>query len=256
MYALEGIVMVALMFWGIILIYRSLISRFKLKRQQTNFLLSVTHELKTPLASIKLYLETLKKRQVDEASRVQIIGNSLEDVDRLAALVNNMLLASQLENKGYEPRLVKLNLSELVSTTIQRFTAPRNMTERISTNIQPGVSVVADEEAMTMVLNNLLSNASKYSPPGSTIEVTLNREADSVVMKFCNEGPGISDEDKPFVFEPFYRSGDENTRRSKGTGLGLFIVCNLLSLQHARIDVKDKKPSGVVFTITFEKNAA
>lgn len=256
MYLLEGIVMVLLMFWGIILIYRSFLSRFQVRRQQTNFLLSVTHELKTPIASIKLYLETLQKRRVDERQQATIISNSLHDITRLCTLVDNMLLASQLENNKYQPEKTLINFSQLLQDTVDRFSTPRDLSSRIKKEIAQGISIMADQDAMVMVINNLLSNAFKYSPPSACIDVELVHDAGHLTLRVGNEGQCIPDDEKKFIFERFYRSEDENTRKSKGTGLGLFIVRNLLSLHNATIDVKDKKPSGVVFTITFNKNAA
>lgn len=255
MYTLEGVVMVSLLFWGMIWIYRSLQHRISLKRQQSNFLLSITHELKTPVASIKLYLETLRKRKLDAAQTETIIQNSLGDVERLRDLVENLLLAAQLDNHRYEPVFMELNLSELLNDTIDKFAAPRNLQHRISKNIEKDIFLVADRNALIMVMNNLLSNAAKYSTDRSIIEIILRQQdAQEVLLSVSNDGPTISDEDKKNLFTQFYRAGDENTRRSKGTGLGLFIVKNLLNLHHAEIMVKDKHPQGAIFDIIFKKD--
>jgi signal transduction histidine kinase len=131
MYTLEGVVMVVLLFWGIILIYRSFQNRITLKRQQSNFLLSITHELKTPLTSIKLCLETIRKRNLDPEQTQLFIHNSLLDVDRLHDLVENLLLAARLDNHKYELDLKEINLSALVSETVEKFAAPRNIQQRV-----------------------------------------------------------------------------------------------------------------------------
>lgn len=254
MYTLEGIVMFSILFWGIIWIYRNFKQRINLRKQQSNFLLSITHELKTPLSSIKLYLETLKKHKLDEEKTDIIIQNSINDVERLHDLVENILLAAQLDNHKYEPHFVELNLSELVSETIDKFASPRNGNHQIIKTIDTNISLVADENSLVMVLNNLLSNAVKYSPEGSVIEILLKSTNEHIVLSVSNEGINISDEDKESLFNKFYRAGDENTRKTKGTGLGLFIVKNLLSLHKADITVKDKHPQGTVFEIIFKKN--
>lgn len=254
MYTLEGVVMVSLLFWGIIWIYRSFQNRIQLKRQQSNFLLSVTHELKTPLASVKLYLETMRKRKLDEQQTETIIHNSLNDVERLRDLVENLLLAAQLDNHKYEPVFIEVNLSTLVAETIDKYSAPRNLQHRIIKNIENNIMLMADANAITMVINNLLSNAAKYSSENALIEVFLRNDNGQIRLSVSNEGANIPDEDKKNLFTQFYRAGDENTRKSKGTGLGLFIVKNLLNLHKADITVKNKHPEGTIFDIIFKKH--
>lgn len=255
MYTLEGFVMTLLLFWGIIWIYRSLQSRIRLRRQQSNFLLSITHELKTPLASIKLYLETIKKRKLDPVQTETIINNSLQDVERLHELVENLLLAAQLDNHKYEPVIKEINLSDLVNETIEKFAIPRRIHHNIIKNIEKDIFIMADQNALIMVLNNLLSNATKYSPENSTIEILLRNNTEHILLSVSNEGSSISEEDKKNLFTQFYRAGDENIRRSKGTGLGLFIVKNLLNLHKANISIRDKHPQGTIFDISFQKHA-
>lgn len=254
MYTSEGIAMVVLLFWGIILIYRSLQNQIKLKRQQSNFLLSITHELKTPLASIKLYIETLKKRKLDEEQTKTILQNSLNDVSRLNELVENLLLATQLDTHKYEPVFKTVLLSELVSETTDKFALPREIVFNFQQNIEKNISINADENAIIMVITNLLSNAAKYSPKNGTIEVSLKREMGKIILSISNTGINISEEDKKHIFTKFYRAGNENIRKTKGTGLGLFIVKNLLTLHHAEINVRDNYPQGAIFDIIFKNH--
>ena len=254
MYTYEGIAMVVLLFWGIILIFRSLQNQLKLKRQQTNFLLSITHELKTPIASIKLYIETLRKRKLDEIQTKTILQNSLSDVERLNDLVENLLLASQIESHKYEPVFKKVNLSELVDETFDKFALPRDSQFKFKKEIAENLYIVADENAIYSVITNLLSNASKYSPQKELIEITLKPEDDTIILSISNNGPNISDEDKKNIFTKFYRAGDENVRKTKGTGLGLFIVKNLLNLHQADIAVRNKHPQGAIFDIIFKSD--
>jgi two-component system phosphate regulon sensor histidine kinase PhoR len=255
MYALEGFVMMALLFWGIIWIYHNLQNKLKLKRQQSNFLLSITHELKTPLASIKLYLETLQKRALDKEQAATIVTNSLIDVSRLRDLVDNILLAAQLDTSKYELQHFETNISELVEMVTHKYITPRNIQHRVNINIEKGVFLTTDEAAIEMILTNLLSNAVKYSPADGKIDVQLRTDSTHVILCVSDEGQGISAGDKEFIFSKFYRSGDEQTRKSKGTGLGLFIVKNLLNLLGAEIKVKDKHTKGTTFELTFKKDA-
>jgi signal transduction histidine kinase len=254
MYALEGVVMVVLIFWGIIFIYRNLLAQVETKKQQSNFLLSVTHELKTPLSSIRLYLETLNKRKLDESQQSTIIHNAIDDVTRLNGLVENMLLATQLDNKKYEPDLRAFDLSECLYSCVNTFILPRNNMEKMDLRIEENVTIVSDKQAVTMMINNLLSNALKYALPESVIEVGLSKTPKNISLWIANDGPGISDKEKKMIFDRFYRIEDDRTRKTKGTGLGLFIVKNLAELLQAEIQVKDRLLSGVVFEIIFPIN--
>jgi two-component system, OmpR family, phosphate regulon sensor histidine kinase PhoR len=251
MYILEGLVMMGLLFWGIIWIYRNLQNKLKLKRQQSNFLLSITHELKTPLSSIKLYLETLQKRSLDKEQSTTVISNSLADVQRLRDLVENVLLAAQLDIHKYELLLQETNVSELLHKTVNRFIVPRAMQNRVNLFIENDVYLVTDEGALETVVSNLLSNAIKYSPPDGKVDVTLRTEPNHVFISVGDEGKGISTEEKELVFSRFYRSGDEQTRQTKGTGLGLFIVKNLMTLLRGEIKVKDRPEKGTIFELKF-----
>lgn len=256
MYTLEGLVMMSLVFWGIIWIYRSLQSRLNLKKQQSNFLLSVTHELKTPLASIKLYLETLLKRPNLEKQQAEgMIKNSLGDVERLRSLVDNLLMAAQLDNHRFNLVFTEVNLSELLRQTAEKYMLPRNLQDRFVLDIQPDIIAKVDVFAMEMIINNLLSNAFKYSPADKPVSIRLSHEAQQIKICIADEGQGIEAEDKKNLFHKFYRAEDENVRKSKGTGLGLFIVKNLVNLHGGSIVVTDNVPSGIIFELTFQTHA-
>lgn len=251
MYLTEGIVMVVLLFWGIIWVYRSFEQSIRLKRQQSNFLLSITHELKTPIASVKLYLETLQKREVDATQKATILNNSLTDIRRLKELVENILLSAQLDTKNFQLNPKPLNLSALVERVLDSFVLPRNLFDRVTKYIEKDLWYKTDEFAMETILNNLLSNAVKYTRSEEKISVVLKKEGDRIVLQVCDEGEGIPEQEKNKIFEVFYRAGDENTRKSKGTGLGLYIVKNLLNLQNLQLQIKDNQPKGSIFEIEF-----
>jgi two-component system, OmpR family, phosphate regulon sensor histidine kinase PhoR len=251
MYITEALVMMGLLFWGIIWIYRNLQNRLKLKKQQSNFLLSITHELKTPIASIKLYLETLRKRDLPKEQSSLIILNSLNDVERLRDLVENVLLAAQLDSHKYEPQLFETNLSELITDIVNRYSTPRNLESRLNLNIEKDVFLTTDKEGFEVIVNNLLSNAVKYSPADGKIDLLLRTDGKKVTFSVSDEGIGVSAADKEMLFNQFYRAGDEETRKSKGTGLGLFIVKNLLNILGGEIKVKDKQNKGTTFELSF-----
>jgi two-component system phosphate regulon sensor histidine kinase PhoR len=256
MYALEGVVMMALLFWGIIWIYRSLQARIDLKKQQSNFLLSITHELKTPLASIKLYIETLLKRPTLDRSQIEtMLKNSVSDVERLRSLVDNILMAAQLDNHRFNLVFSQVNLSDFLREIAQKYMTPRNLQERFKLDIEPNVMANIDALAMEMVINNLLSNAFKYSPADKPVSIHLKTEHNLIKISVADLGKGINAKDKKNLFHKFYRAEDENVRKSKGTGLGLFIVKNLVNLHGGSIVVTDNTPTGIIFELTFQKYA-
>ena len=131
---------------------------------------------------------------------------------------------------------------------------PRDSQFNFKKEIAENLYIVADENAIFTVISNLLSNAAKYSPPKELIEIILKLNEDKIILSISNNGPNISDEDKKSIFTKFYRAGDENVRKTKGTGLGLFIVKNLLNLHQAEISVRDKQPQGAIFDIIFKSD--
>ncbi len=250
MYGLEGAVMLLLLIWGIVWIYQSLNRILGLNKRQNNFMLAITHELKTPISSAKLYMETLLKRKLDITQQEQFIRNSIIEINRLRDLVDNILLASQLENSKFETQKVETNVSKLISQCIDNFALPRNLGQRIVKDIEENIFLETDEAALDAILTNLLSNAIKYSPSYKPVEVCVKQANSHTLICVKDQGAGISDEDKKRVFEKFYRVGDESTRKTKGTGLGLFIVKNLVNHLGAKLVVRDNVPNGSIFEIT------
>lgn len=255
MYIAEGGVMILLLFWGMVVIYSSFKKELFLKKLQANFLLSITHELKTPLTAMKLYMETLLKRQISPEQTKTIVENSLNETKRLQEQVEMLLLSAQLDSEKYEIQKQSINFSELVSEIVLNFNKPRPKAEAIQMAIQEQVFIQADAMAIEMVINNLISNALKYGGKEVGIKVCLEQNENEAVLSIADEGPGISEEDKKLLFKKFYRIGDENTRKTKGTGLGLFIVKNLVELHHGKIMVKNNKPNGTIFEIKLKTDA-
>ncbi|MBU3662852.1 MAG: HAMP domain-containing histidine kinase [Bacteroidetes bacterium] len=255
MYILEGIVMILLLFWGIITIYRSLRKEIGFKKQQTNFLLSITHELKTPITAVRLYLETLKKRKLNEEQTNAVIANSLDEVERLQDQVENLLLSAQLDSKAYQLQFETVNLSELCYEFATNFARPRNLENKLHLNIEEQIILQTDPNALEMIMSNLMSNAVKYGGANTEIWLDLHAKAGEIALCIADNGPGISEHDKKMLFKKFYRSGDENTRKTKGTGLGLFIVRNLVELHKAKIQLHSNSPHGTKFEIKFKSDA-
>lgn len=251
----EGAVFLLLFILGALQLHKALRKERKLHDQQKNFLLSVTHELKSPLASIKLYLETILKRQLDREQQHGFLKNSLKDIERLDDLVENMLIATKIENKSYTFPKDEFNFSDLVVKIIERLQIHTCSTQTIKADIQPDVYLTGDRFALTSVVTNLIENAVKYSPPCEEIAVNLTAANGTVNLQVADKGIGINDEEKLRIFDKFYRVGSEDTRKTKGTGLGLYIVRQVLNNHQAQIKVKNNRPSGSIFEVIFNSHA-
>lgn len=246
----EGLVFLILLAVAIFQIWRSYRTELNLARQQRNFLLSITHELKSPLASIKLAMETLQRRELDTDKRARVIGNSLSDTNRLQVLVDDILLAARFEDHSFAFSSDPISLSELAEEITERV-AHNHPHHRFHTDINQNLYVRGDRQGLTSLLVNLLENACKYSPADTSVTVTLEETNKGICLSVADEGIGIPEHEKPHIFRKFYRIGSEDTRKTKGTGLGLFIVKEVADRHQARIKIKNNLPAGTVFHIQF-----
>lgn len=240
----QSILLLILVAAGIYGVYYSIDSIYQLNKRQNNFLLSVTHEFKTPIASIRLMLQTSKHPKVKEEKRQELIDNSIQNTYRLEELAENMLTAMQIENDKYQYQLSDINLSQMVGEVVDG----QEIKGEIKANIEQGISLVGDGFIWRMVINNLIENAFKYSD-SQPIEVELCRRGGSKVLEVKDVGIGIKKEDMKNIFKKFYRVQDEETRTTKGTGLGLFIVKQAVEKHNGKVYVTANKPKGSVFTI-------
>ncbi|MBE7179028.1 MAG: GHKL domain-containing protein, partial [Mucilaginibacter polytrichastri] len=222
-------------------------------QQQKNFLLSVTHELKSPLASIKLYLQTIQKRELDLSQQKNFINKSLLDIERLDDLVENMLIATKIENKTYSFPKEEFDFSALVENIVSRLQINKcdGIQQTIKAKIEPEIFITGDRFALTSVVTNLIENAIKYSAPCQEIQVSAFTKDGQSHFRVADKGIGIADLEKARIFSKFYRVGSEETRKTKGTGLGLFIVKQVLDNHQASIKVYDNKPNGTIFDVAF-----
>ena len=250
----EGSVFILVFFAGAYSLHRSFNKELKLQEQKKNFLLSVTHELKSPLASIKILLQTIQKRNLTKEQVLNFIDKSLMDIDRLDDMVENMLLASKIDNRSYSFPKDRFNLSVLVDSIVNRLqvTKCEGNQQIIDAEIEPKIEITGDKFALTSVVTNLIENAIKYSGPCETVDVKLFQKQDKVYLEVADHGIGIADNEKSRIFDKFYRVGSEDTRNTKGTGLGLYIVKEVLDKHQASIKVKDNKPAGSVFEVVFD----
>lgn len=250
MWIAEGITFFVVLMLGIYYVIQSNRKVIATEKQQRNFLLSVTHEFKTPIASIKLYLQTIQKRALSKEQVDKMITNSLKDIERLNELSENVLVATKIESSGYQYIFDNLNLSELIEEEVDKFKHAKQGQYNIESNIAPNIQINGDRFTMLLVVSNLIENACKYSEPQSTVKVSLSNDG-ATKLSVADQGIGISDDDKEVVFDKFYRVGNENTRRTKGTGLGLYIVKEVSKKHNAKVRIADNKPKGSIFEIEF-----
>lgn len=219
-----------------------------LSRKKQNFMMAVTHELKTPIAITKLNLETVLKRNLDDLKRNKLLDQSLEETKRLDALVNNILTASQLETNDYTLAMSHIDWSNRIEKAVQHFQT-RYPYRLIESYIEPDIFIDGEVALLDLMLNNFLDNARKYSDKDSTISVKLQKSNNWAQLTFGDEGIGIQEEEKKRVFEKFYRIGNEETRKTKGTGLGLFLCQKIVTDHKGSVLIADNQPKGTIFTI-------
>lgn len=240
----QSILLLILVAAGIYGVYYSIDSIYKLNKRQNNFLLSVTHEFKTPIAAIRLMLQTSKHPKVKDEKRTELVDNSIQNTYRLEELAENMLISMQIENNKYEYSLSDVNLSEMVSQVVSN----QGIKGEITASIKEGLVVNGDSFILRMVVNNLIENAFKYSD-NKPIEVSLEEHQSIKILKVKDLGVGINKKDYKNIFKKFYRVQDEETRTTKGTGLGLFIVKQATERHNGKVSVSANKPNGSVFTV-------
>ena len=249
-YVGEGVTFLALIIIGAVFVFRATRRQLKLSQQQQNFMMAVTHELKTPIAITQLNLETLQKRKLEEDKQQKLISNTLQEARRLNSLCNNILFTSQLESGGYQLTSQEVDFTELTETTIDEY--KNRFPDRIlEDEIEQDLHINGDTFLLQMLLNNLLDNALKYTSKESAISVLLFQKNRQIILQIKDNGAGVPDSEKKLVFSKFYRSGNENTRKAQCTGLGLYL-CKKIALAHnANISVTDNHPQGSIFAVAF-----
>ena len=253
-YISEGTTFLLLILVGAGFVYRSVRRQFVLQQQQQNFMMAVTHELKTPISVARLNLETMQKYQLDPEKQKKLIRMTLEETERLNALTNNILVSSQLEFDEHKTPKEDLDLSDLFRDSIHHFML-HHPDRKFMESIDTDVDVNGDPLLLQLLINNLLENAIKYSPKEKPVSCLLNRYSGKIELHIIDEGPGIPDSEKKNIFKKFYRLGDEATRKTPGTGLGLYLCKKIAEDHDAEIRVTDHLPQGSNFIVSFKNDA-
>jgi len=249
-----GVIFLGVITAGLVVNTVFLVREIRRNEQQDSFLNAVTHELKTPIASIRLYLETLESRQLDEAQRRDFYRIMLEDTDRLLGTVEQVLKASQARHGSTRRNWREVDFAAVVRDALELARLRQHLPpEALHFRSQPpsGISVMGDAEELRTAVFNLFDNAIKYSGEKKEIVVEiLTPGIDTVALRIRDQGMGISRKELKRIFKRFYRAPNPMTGKVKGTGLGLFIVRSI-ARRHGGDAYAESEGEGRGSTFTF-----
>jgi two-component system, OmpR family, phosphate regulon sensor histidine kinase PhoR len=232
-------------------IFRELNVQLRIRKLYDNFIGNVTHELKSPLSSIQLYLETMRQRDVPEEKRKEFIDLMMKDADRLQQLINSILEISAQENKKLPQDFQVFDagnlLKKIIDESFERFRIKKN---NCKINGEAPCKILAVKDTLKVVFDNLTDNAVKYSVNEPNINVNLNCSPNKIIIEFADNGIGIPQKEKKKIFRKFYRIGNKNIPNVKGTGLGLYRVKQIIKTHKGKISAdSDSERGGMTFRI-------
>jgi signal transduction histidine kinase len=252
MVAGEGVIFALLFVFGLAWIWRVMQADNHRLARERNFILAVTHELKTPIASIRLAIDTLKRLELEGADKDEMLEVARSGTLRLERRVEDILQATRL---NLPDALVRnpFNISEFVEDTVSTF-IHLNPESIIDVKLigDKGVLLQGDEEMWRLCLTNLLENAVKYSPENTSVEVVLDSTAHKQSLSIIDHGPGIDTNERKQVFEAFYRLARD--KDVEGTGLGLHLVYRIVKMHGAEISIISTTGGGATFVIDWPIN--
>jgi signal transduction histidine kinase len=200
---------------------------------------------------MRLALETVIAGRASPEAGKRFIGNALEDVERLQDLVEKILEATRFGEGWTEIHREDIDLSRLVEDSIEAFRRRALAANALlKADISPDIHAEVDAEAIAIVISNLLENAVKYGADPATVEIDLSMDGSRAVLEVGDNGAGISKEEVDLIFGRFYRGGDEMTRTARGTGLGLYLVQQIVEAHRGKVGVASTGPAGTIFRVT------
>ena len=230
----------------------------RLNKVQSNFVSSVSHELKSPLASIQLYLETLKYQKVSPKESREFVEMMLADTERLSGLIENILEASKSDSKSIQLKFNPVEIGPFLKEIINSFQA--RFKERdcyIEMDIVDSPTLNIDRRMMDIVINNLIGNALRYSHPGSDLEIEVKNNSKTCDISFKDSGFGLDRGDLKKIFRKFYRVRSNDTLNIAGAGLGLFISKEIVKNHKGKLTVSSNgRGRGSTFRISLPMNPA
>ncbi len=246
-----GIILIVMIAVAMFFIFRNLTVQIKLTKLYDNFIANITHELKSPLSSIQLYLETLNTKEVPPEKRKEFLGLMMKDTSRLNKLINSILEISRLEQKRIAHNYHIYNsdnvIRQLIENSAEQFKIPKSALT-IEGKVECGY--VIDKDAMQIVFDNLTDNAFKYSRNDVQIKVKLTQQKKNIMIEFIDKGIGLSQKNHKKIFQKFNRVDDKDIPSVKGTGLGLYWVKEIIKLHGGKISAfSEGKEKGTNFII-------
>lgn len=251
MFLFEGGFIGLLMLASMVFVLRALHRERMTNRLQRNFLAAVTHELRSPIASARLYLESLLLGRTPEAKREGYLRNAHQDMRRLGDMVEELLEARRITESGLEVTLREVDLGELVERLVARGAEVYGQAgATVTCDIEGPIAARVDPEAIEKIVNNLVSNGVKYGGDEPVVDVTLRTEGARAVLAVRDHGPGLRGADPERVLRAFERGGEERVRTQTGVGLGLFIVHECARAHGGRVEIDDDVGGGTRVTVT------
>jgi|SRR5579883_332287 len=238
-----GVLLLAIIIGGVVLNTIFLVREIRRNEQHNAFINAVTHELKTPVASIRLYLQTLQTRAVDDTRRQEFYRTMIEDSDRLLATIEQILRTSRIGAATRRLNLTRFDLRALVEDCIERQRALHGLSGT-QVAVEPGAPVpfIGDEDEIRAAVSNLIDNGIKYSGNDVHVAVSLAQDGHRVTLRVQDHGPGIPKSELKQIFKRFYRIPGPLASSVKGTGLGLFIVRTVARQHGGRVWVESEGP--------------
>jgi two-component system phosphate regulon sensor histidine kinase PhoR len=237
---------------GLGVVWLSVRAERRTSRLKSDFIANVSHELKTPLSLIRMFGELIATgKHKGEGSAREYAGIITRESERLTHLIDNVLDFARLERGKASYNFAEGRLEEVVERALDvcRYRLEKERM-RLRTDVEPGLPVVRmDEDAMTLVLLNLVDNAVKYGGDGGEVSVTLGRAPGGVALTVRDRGTGIAPEEQPRIFERFYRAGSARARNVRGSGIGLALVKHIAEAHGGRVEVDSKPGQGATFTV-------
>lgn len=258
---LSGAVVLSMLALGLLALYALGRRQIQLARQQQNFVSAVSHELKTPLTSIRMYGEMLREGWASEAKRQEYYDFIVEESERLSRLIGNVLQLARMERQELTLELKPVGVGSLIDLLRSKLAAPlRRAGFELDWQIEPTVDSIelrVDADALVQIVLNLVDNALKFAARGEPrkIELHVGLESDAVLWRVRDFGPGVPCGERERIFELFYRRGDEATRETVGSGIGLALVRQLAAAMQGRVEVADAEP-GAVFCLRLPRPRA
>jgi signal transduction histidine kinase len=242
MFISEGAFFGLLVLAGVLFMLRTLREEIDLEHRQSVFLAAMSHELKTPLTSLRMYVDTLSAREFPPEKRAEILETMSVDLDRLGDLIDRLLQAQKVLTPGTVLPLERVDISEETVRAAKELAHRIEFSgkHRLNIDTEYGLFAMADPRRWQLIVKNLVDNAVKYSPEGGMIDVFLTNNDGKIELTVSDQGQGFAPDEAERIFERFYRIGNEDTRTAQGVGLGLYLVREMVQSMKGSVSARSQ----------------